>query len=148
MHKGRRDVGFLNRRMNVLGTTAANAIDEVCVMIARTIAVWAGFGLIRQPRLVAIVSIDGEKAHRSIENVADGVRLCTFWPQGLLVSRLFVCIGAESRGGYTTSAVSTGADLGLVVRDPVPDFEFHHFALASRTLETEGGIQCIGRLLI
>ena len=47
MHEGRRDVGFLNRRMNILGTTAADAINEVRVVVARTLAVWSGFDLIR-----------------------------------------------------------------------------------------------------
>jgi len=60
MNQCGRDVGFLNRRMNILGTTAANAVDEVCVMVTRTLAVWPGFGLICQPGLVCIVSIDAE----------------------------------------------------------------------------------------
>src|ERR1700686_3167114 len=62
MHQCGRDVGFLNRRMNILGTPAANAFDEGCVMVTRTLAVWPGFGLIRQPGLVCIVSIDAEIA--------------------------------------------------------------------------------------
>jgi len=61
-HQCGRDVGFLNRGMNILGTAAANAIDEVCVMVTGTLAVWPGFGLIRQPRLICIVTIDAEIA--------------------------------------------------------------------------------------
>src|SRR6266446_41396 len=148
MYQRGRDVGFLNRRMNVLGTTAANALDEVCVMVARTLAVRPGFGTIVQPRLVSIVSIDGEIALCPIEDVANGVGLCIFWPQGLLARGLFVCIGGESRGGHTTGTVSAGAYLGLMVGDPVADFEFHHLALAPRNLETEAGIQSIGCLLV
>src|ERR1700741_272754 len=34
VHQRRRDVGFLNRRMNILGAAAANALDEVCVVVA------------------------------------------------------------------------------------------------------------------
>src|SRR2546428_3075313 len=148
MHQRRRDVGFLNRRMNVLGTTAANAINEVRIVVTRTFTVWPWFGLIRKPSPVCVVSIDGEIADRSVESVANGVGLCVFWPQGLCALRLFVWSGAESRGGYSTGPVRTGAYLRLVIGDPVADFEFHHFALAVRTIEIEGCIQDIGRLLI
>src|SRR5260370_12417486 len=92
-------------------------------------------------------SSDGEVAVGSIEYVADGVRRWIFWPQGLLVRRLFAC-RVESRGGHTASAVSTGADLRLVIGDPVADFELHHLALAVRTIETAGGIQGIRCLLL
>src|SRR5438477_362957 len=44
--------------------------------------------------------------------------------------------------------VRAGAYLRLVVGDPVADFEFHHLALAACPLETEAGVQSIGRLLI
>src|SRR5713101_7123034 len=115
MNQRRRDVGFLNRRMNVLGTTAANAINEVRVVVTRTLAVWPGFGLIRQPSLVRVVSIDGEIAVRSVESVANGVGLCVFWSQGLCALRLFVWSGAESRGGHSTGPVSTGAYLRLLI---------------------------------
>src|SRR6266436_1415867 len=148
MHQRRRDVGFLNRRMNVLGTTAANAINEVRVVVTRAHTVWPWFGLIRKPSLVRVVSIDGEVAARSVESVANGVGLCVFWPQGLCALRLFVWSGAESRGGHSTGPVSTGAYLRLVIGDPVADFEFHHFALAVRIIEIEGCIQDIGCLLI
>ncbi len=38
VHESRRDVGFLDRRMNILGTTAADAINEVRVVVARSFA--------------------------------------------------------------------------------------------------------------
>src|SRR3989442_11790777 len=148
MNQRRRDVGFLNGRMNVLGTTAANAINEVRVVVTRTLTVWPGFGLISKPSLVCVVSIDGEIAVRSVESVANSVGLCVFWPQGLCALRLFVWSGAESRGGHSTGPVGTGAYLRLVIGDPVADFEFHHFALAVRIIEIEGCIQDIGCLLI
>src|SRR6266516_4896497 len=148
MHQRRRDVGFLNRRMNVLGTTAANAVNEVRIVVTRTFTVWPWFGLIRKPSLVCVVSIDGEIAVRSVESVANGVGLCVFWPQGLYACWLFVWSGAESCGGHSTGPVSTGAYLRLVIGDPVADFEFHHFALAARIIEIEGCIQDIGCLLI
>src|SRR5207245_10657248 len=121
MNQRRRDVGFLNRLMTVLGTTAANAINEVRIVVTRTFTVRPWFGLIRKPSLVCVVSIDGEIAVRSVESVANGVGLCVFWPQGLCALRLFVWSGAESRGGHSTGPVSTGAYLCLVLRDPVPD---------------------------
>src|SRR6266581_1781155 len=121
MHQRRRDVGFFNRRMNVLSTTAANAINEVRVVVTRTLTVWPWFGLIRKPSLVCVVSIDGEIAVRSVESVANGVGLCVFWPQGLCGLRLFVWSGAESRGGHSTGPVSIGAYLRLVIGDPVAD---------------------------
>src|SRR5690242_10175985 len=134
-------MSFLNRRMNVLGATAANALDEVGVMIAGTLAVWPGFGTVVQPRLVGIVSIDGEIAFGSVEDVADGVGLCILWPQRLLLAcSLFACIGSESRGGHAASAVSASSYLRLVVGDPVANFELHHPALALWTLETEAGV--------
>src|SRR5260370_25488797 len=148
MNQRRRDVGFLNRRMNVLGTTVANAINEVRVVVTRTLTVWPWFGLIRQPSLVCVVSIDGEIAVRSVESVANSVGLCVFWPQGLCALRLFVWSGAESRGGHSTGPVSTGAYLRLVIGDPVAAFEFHHFALAVRIIEIESCIQDIRCLLI
>src|SRR5260370_25469951 len=47
VHASRRDVGFLNRRMNILGTTAADAINEVRVVVSGAFAGWPGFDLIR-----------------------------------------------------------------------------------------------------
>src|SRR6266446_5158234 len=134
--------------MNVLDTTAANAINEVRVVVTRTLTVWPRFGLIRQPSLVRVVSIDGEVAVRSVKSVANRVGLCVFWPQGLCALRLFVWSGAESRGGHSTGPVSTGAYLRLVIGDSVADSELHHFALAVRIIEIEGCIQDIGCLLI
>src|SRR5689334_9902154 len=122
-------MSFLNRRMNVLCATAANALAEVGVMIAGTLAVRPGFDTGVQPRLVGIVSIDGEIALGSVEDVADGVGLCILRPQRLLLACRLLCIGRESRGGHPASAVSASSYLRLMVGDPVANFELHHPAL-------------------
>ena len=62
VHECGRDVGFLNRRMNVLGATAAHAINEVRVVVSRAFTGRPGFDLIRYPRFVGVVSVDGEVA--------------------------------------------------------------------------------------
>ncbi len=66
----------------------------------------------------------------------------------MFVSRLFVCIAAQPRGGHATGPVSTAAYLRLVIGNPVADFELHHLAFAIRTIENEGGIQGVGRFLV
>src|SRR5580704_8304720 len=135
--------------MNILGTAAANAINEVRIVVARGFTVWPGFGLFRQPRFVGVVAVDGKIALRTIKQVADGVGLCILWTKGLLfVSRLFVGIGGKAGGGNRAGAVSAAADFRFVVGDPVADFEFDHLALALRRVETEGGIQRIGSFLV
>ena len=62
MHERRGDVGFLDRRMNILGATAANAIDEVRVVVTGSFAGGAGFDFIGEPRFVGVVAVDGEIA--------------------------------------------------------------------------------------
>src|ERR1700722_1887352 len=149
MHQRRRDVSFLNRRMNILGTTAANAINEVRVVVTRGFTVWPGLGLIRQPRLVGVVAVNGKIALRTIKQVTDGVGLGILWTKGLLfVSRLLVGICGNTSGGYGAGAVGAGADFRFVVGDPVAGFEFHHLAFPLRRVETEGGIQRIGGFLV
>ena len=46
MHQGGRDVSLLDRRVDVLSSPAANAINEVGVVVSRAAAGGAGFGLI------------------------------------------------------------------------------------------------------
>jgi hypothetical protein len=62
MHECRRDMRFLNRRMNVLGTSTPDALYEIRVVISRTLTGWPGLDLIRYPRLVCIISIDAQIA--------------------------------------------------------------------------------------
>src|SRR5580700_1077601 len=141
MHQRRRDVSFLNRRMNILGLPAANAINEVRIVVTRGFAMWPGFGLIREPRFVGVVAVDGKIALRTIKQVADGVGLGVLRTKGLLfVSRLFVGIGGDAGRGNGAGAVSAAADFRFVVGDPVADFEFHHLTLAWRRVETQGGM--------
>src|SRR5690242_419575 len=110
--------------MNILRAAAANALDEVGVMIAGTFAVRPGFGTVVQPRFVSIVSIDGEIAFGSVKDVADGVGLCILRPQGLLLAcSLLAGIGGESRGGHATGTISASSNLRLVVGNPVANFE-------------------------
>ena len=54
------DVCFLNRRVNVLGAAAADAVDEVREMVPASFSRRSRLSLVGQPRLVRIVSIDGE----------------------------------------------------------------------------------------
>ena len=56
------NVGFLDGGMNVLGAAAANAIDEIGVVVAGGFAVGAGFELIGEPGFVGVVAVDGENA--------------------------------------------------------------------------------------
>ena len=56
------DVGFEDRRMNIFGAAAADAFDEVGVVIAGGFAVGAWLDLIGDPGFVGIVAVDGEIA--------------------------------------------------------------------------------------
>src|SRR6266436_3037708 len=62
MHERRRNVSLFNRRMNILGAAAANAIDEVRIVITGGFAVRSGLHLIRYPRFVGVVAVDGQIA--------------------------------------------------------------------------------------
>src|SRR5208282_6908343 len=110
------DVGFEDGRMNVLGAAAADALDEVGVVVAGGFAVGAGFDLICDPGFVGVVAVDGEIAVRAVENVADSVGLGVFGTEGgLRGCRLFggVGVGGEACGGNGAGAVSAGANLGF-----------------------------------
>src|ERR1700675_1908878 len=109
-------MGFLDRRMNVLGATAADAIDEVGVVVAGASAVRAGFDLIGDPRFVGVVAVDGQVTVGAVENVADGVSLGVLRPEGLLLAGgLFVGRGRESRGRHAAGSVRAGADFRFVI---------------------------------
>src|SRR5258706_10670125 len=49
MHQRRRNVCFLDRRMNILSTAAANAINKVRIVVAGSLAGWPPDDLIRHP---------------------------------------------------------------------------------------------------
>src|SRR5437667_11081680 len=119
--------------MDLFGAAAANAIDEVRKVVAGTFALWPGHGITREPGLVSVISIDAKVSVRSIEEIADGVCLCIFCPQSRFLA-FFGCI-SQSRGRHIRRAISACADLRLVIRDPMADFEFHHPALASLAVE-------------
>ena len=51
---------FLDRTMEIFGAPAANAIDEVCPVVAGSFARWPRLDLIGEPGLVGIVSVDRE----------------------------------------------------------------------------------------
>ena len=61
VHQRCGDVGLLDRRMNVLGAAAADAIDEIREVVAGGFAVGAGLELIGEPSFVGVVAVDGEK---------------------------------------------------------------------------------------
>src|SRR5215469_6715590 len=149
MNQRRRNMRLLNGAMNIFGAAAANAINEVRVVVARSFAGGSGFGLIGNPRLIRVVSVDGEIAVRSVKNVANGVSFGIHWSQRLwLLSRLLGCGGIQSRGGHTGCSISAGANLRLMIGDPVAHFEFHQLALGAWSFETEGRVQRVGRLLV
>src|SRR6202035_147608 len=62
VHECRGDMSFLDGRVNVLSATAADAIDEIGVVVGGAFASGAGFDLIGDPSFVGVVSIDGEIA--------------------------------------------------------------------------------------
>src|SRR5260370_41406933 len=106
MHECRRDMGFFDWRMNILRTTAANAINKVCVVVPGRFARWPWCDFIRQPSLVGVVAVDGQVAIRSIEKVADGIRLRVLWPQGLLfVTGFLFRIGGQSCGRHAAGSI-------------------------------------------
>ena len=45
--------------MNIFGAAAADALDEIGVVVAGSFAVWAGFDLIGDPGFVGVVAVDG-----------------------------------------------------------------------------------------
>src|SRR5580658_1145066 len=130
--------------MYVFGAAAADAIDEVGVVITGSFAVRAGLDFVGQPGFVGIVAVYGEVAVGAVEDVANRVGLGVFRAEGLLLARgfffggLFAGVGGESRGGHAAAAIRAGADFGFVIGDPVADFQLHHFAFAIGAFENEG----------
>src|SRR5215831_1976316 len=118
VHQCRRDVGLLDRGMNILGAAAANAINEVCEVVASCFTGRPRLGLLGQPGFIGIVPVNGEITIRAIKDVADGVGLCIFWSQRLFIGVVLAGARAQSRGRNPAGPVSTAADLGLVIRDP------------------------------
>src|SRR5262252_6129079 len=142
MHERYRDVALLYWRMDVFGLPAANAVNEVCVMIARTFAGRPGFALVGNPRLIRIVSIGGQIAVRSVKNIPDGVGLRVFGSQrcdGLVIGAAGgFLVGSDIQPGsrHTTCSVSACSNLRLVIGDPMPHLQLQHLAFTIR-LETE-----------
>jgi len=58
VHQSGRDVTFLNRTMEIFGAPAANAVDEVCPVVAGCFARRSRLDSIREPSLIGVVSID------------------------------------------------------------------------------------------
>jgi hypothetical protein len=62
VNQRRGDVGFFDGGVDVFGAAAADAVYEISVVVAGGFAVWAGFDFVGYPRLVGIVSVDGQVA--------------------------------------------------------------------------------------
>src|SRR6516164_5804275 len=116
--------------MEIFGAPAANAIDEVCPVVAGCFAGRSRLDLIREPGLVGIVAIDCQVTVRSVEDIADGVGFRIFRSQNLFILRFL----GQARWWNATGAIGVGADLGLVIGDPMPYFELHHLPSALRLL--------------
>src|SRR3954452_15546277 len=102
---------FLDRGVQLVLLTTANALDEIGEMIVVRTAARTRLLVAAEPALVTegIFVAGGEVSVRSVKNVADRV----------------------------VAIEQTAADAGLVVRDPVPDLDFHHFAAPVRLIEFE-----------
>src|ERR1700689_4848701 len=101
--------------MNIFGAAAADAFDEVGVVVAGGFAVWARFDLVGDPGFVGVVAVDGEIAVGAVENVAHGVRFGVFGTErGLRGCWFFggACVRSESRWWNGAGAVCAGANFG------------------------------------
>src|SRR2546427_12806660 len=138
--------------MDVLGLPAADTFDEIREMVAGSRSRRAGLDMLRQPRLVRVIAVNAQIAVRSIEEVADSIRLCINRPDrpnaGQWIGSSLGGWSAESGGRHTTALVNPTPDLRLMIRDPGPNFEFHHLAFAVRTIKVIGSVQHIGSFLI
>src|SRR5450631_377315 len=154
VHQRGGDVGFFDGGVDVLGAAAADAVDEIGVVVAGGFAVGAGLDFVGEPGLVGVVAIYGEVTVGAVEEVADRVGLGVFGAEGRLnVGRLFFCGlfgggGAQACRRHAAASVSAGADFGFVVGDPVADFELHHFAFAVLCFDDEGGVQGVRSFLV
>src|SRR5436305_1910806 len=135
--------------MDVLCAATADALNEICEVVTRRFARRPGLNLIGYPRLIGVITIDGEIAVRAIKDVANGVRLRVLRTEGSLrIGWLLVRVRAKSRCWHCGVAVCASADLRLVIGDPGPHLQFQQLALAVRTIEVESGVQCVWRFLI
>src|SRR5947207_7185551 len=107
--------------MDVLCTAAADALNEVCEVVTRRFAGRTGLNLIGYPRLVGVITIDGEVTVRAIEDVANSVRLRVLRTEGRLrIGWLLFRVRAKSRCWHGGVAVGASTDLRLVIRNPGP----------------------------
>src|SRR6267142_1821743 len=116
------NVSFLDGRVQLLRLSTTHAADEVGEMIAARLPARPGFLVGADPALVAegVFVACGEVSVRSVKDVADRVVA-------------------------TEQAV---AEAGFIVRDPMPDFELHHLAMAVGPIEFERAIERVRRLLV
>ena len=84
VHQRSGDVRFFDWGVDVLGAAAANAVDEIGVVVAGRFAVRAGFDFVGEPRFVRVVTIDGQIAVRSVKKIADGIGLGVFWTRAIV----------------------------------------------------------------
>src|SRR5262249_9194985 len=101
---------------------AADAVDEVGEVIAAGFSAGPGALAGPEPALVAegVLVAGREVAVRPVEDAADRI----------------------------VAIEEAAAQAGLVVRDPVPDFELQHLATAARLVEFERAVEHVGRLLV
>src|SRR5689334_19951692 len=107
MYERGRDMRLFDRRMDILCTTASDAIDEVGEMVSGCFARWSRFCLISDPRLVRIVAIDSEVSVRSIEDVSDRVGLRVLRTQRLFLTYLLPVARRKSGSRDSSAAVGT-----------------------------------------
>src|SRR5438046_10671755 len=135
-------MGFFNRRMNVLGTATANALDEVRVMVTGSFALRPRLVLIRQPCLVRVVSVDSEIAVRTVEQIADGVGFGVLWSQGpWLVGWLLGWSCRQARSRHPTGPISACANLRFMIGDQMANLQFHHLEFVAGCLQKEYSVK-------
>src|SRR5436190_4057979 len=117
-----RDVSLLDRALQLLLLSAANARDEIREVIVVRMTPWTRRPVAAEPALVAegIFVAGGEVTLRSVINRADAV----------------------------VAIQQAPADTGFVVRDPMANFDLHQLPAAVRLVEFEDAGQRVGRFLI
>ena len=105
MHQRRGDVSFLNRRMNIFRTPTANAINEVCEMVACRFTGGSRHSLLREPGLVCIVPVNADIAVRAVKEITDGIGLRILRAKRLLVTGLLSIAGSQTGGWYGRPSV-------------------------------------------
>src|SRR2546430_564055 len=125
MYERGRDVSFFDRRVNVFGTAAANAVNEVCEMVAGRFAGGAGLCLIGEPGLICVVSVDAEVSIRSVEDVSNGVGLRVLGSEWLVSGWLVA--GSETGGGYSGAPLNPRTGPGLVGGGSLTGLAAPHF---------------------